>query len=187
MEAIPNAALAAATLVVGVGVYYICRLRSQPPPSLPDAAQDVAAAEAPEATCEKAPTAKASPSSKQRKTRQGKKKEDEALKADEAARALLPPIAVGTKCWHAKLLEEVTIAKVYYDDPPPYYVVRCDDGSERNTVRGRLYTMEERAIELAAEKAREAEARANAAAEALLAEELQASKGKRRKPSSGRK
>jgi hypothetical protein len=44
-------------------------------------------------------------------------------------------IKMGTRCWHCKLGEECTVVKVYYDDPPPYYLVRMDDGSERSTVR----------------------------------------------------
>ena len=42
---------------------------------------------------------------------------------------------MGTRCWHCKLGEECTVVKVYYDAPPPYYLVRMDDGSERSTVR----------------------------------------------------
>ena len=72
--------------------------------------------------------------------------------------------------------------KVYYDDMPPYYAVRLDDGSERSTVRARLETRAERAAAEAAEQHAAAEARAAAAAAELLAEEERAAKRAKEKP-----
>ena len=58
------------------------------------------------------------------------------------------------------------MAKVYYDDLPPYYSVTMSDGSERATIRARLETQEEREAEQAAASRREAEEKAEAAAAA---------------------
>ena len=122
-----------------------------------------------------APVAAASSSSKKKK-----KKKDKA-EADDAERANLPVISVGTRCWHRQAKEWVIVAKVYYDDPPPYYAVTMSDGSERATVRARLDTQQEREAETAAAQRRDAEARAEAAAAELLAEEA---KQPRRRPTS---
>ena len=72
---------------------------------------------------------------------------------DEDARsAALPPLAEGVKCWHRQDKVQVTVIKVYYDDPPtPYYTIRMPNGTERATVRARLESNEERQ---AAEEAR---------------------------------
>ena len=105
---------------------------------------------------------------------------------DEAAlSAGLPVLTVGQRSWHKVREEFVTVTKVHFDDPPPYYTVRTISGVELHTVRTRLETEEERAEAAAAEELRAEEARAEACAAALLAEEAQEAKTKR-KPNSGR-
>ena len=115
-------------------------------------------------------------SSKKKKRRSAK-----SVAEEDAARANLPEISLGARCWHRQAKEWVTIAKVYWDDLPPYYSVTMADGSERATVRARLDTQEEREEALAADARRVAEEKAEAAAAALLAEEA---KQPRRKPTS---
>ena len=117
-----------------------------------------------------------SASSKKKKRRSAK-----SVAEEDAARANLPEISLGARCWHRQAKEWVTIAKVYWDDLPPYYSVTMADGSERATVRARLDTQEEREEALAADARRVAEEKAEAAAAALLAEEA---KQPRRKPTS---
>ena len=73
----------------------------------------------------------------------------------------LPVIPTGSKCWYepVKGLEmiEVKILKVHYDDTPPYYTIELPDGTEKQTLRGRIDSLEERAERFA---------------QALLAEEI---------------
>ena len=114
------------------------------------------------------------------KKKKPKKKSDKDDDDDDGTRSQLPPIAVGTKCWHRQAKQWVRIIKVYHDDLPPYYSVVMADGSERATVRARLDTEPERAAIVAVTERAEAEKRAEAAAAALLAEEA-----KPRKPTSG--
>ena len=129
-----------------------------------------------------------SPAKKKRSNKPKAAKQNDAataaLAVNDEVRNQLPPIPAGTRCWHRLQKVHVTIAKVYYDDPPPYYSVRFADGTERNTVRARLDTLEERAAELKAAELKAAEERAEAAAAALLAEEEQKQKQKGRKPKS---
>ena len=115
-----------------------------------------------------------SQTSKKRRQRPKKQKGIELCpsgETDDSKLAQREPIVVGTRCWHRSSSCEVVVIKVYYDDPPPYYSVRFADGTERNTIRARLDTLEERAAEEAAQREVEAESRAAAAAAALLAEE----------------
>lgn len=114
-----------------------------------------------------------------KKPKRSKKK---ASGAGDEARANLPEIPVGTKCWHRQVREECVVLKVYYDDLPPYYAVRMADGTERSTVRARLETADERAAAAAEEAKREAELKAEAAAAELLAEEARSVQ--RRRPTS---
>ena len=149
--------------LVGFGVWQ--RWPKKPPPE--DSPPEEAADEEP-----LAPSA----SSKKKKKRSAK-----SVAEEDAARANLPEISLGTRCWHRQAKEWVTIAKVYFDDLPPYYSVTMADGSERATVRARLDTQAEREESLAADARRVAEEKAEAAAAALLAEEA---KEPRRKPTS---
>ena len=88
--------------------------------------------------------------------------------------------------WHKASNELVEVVKVHYEDPPPYYTVRTAAGLERSTIRTRLETVEERAAVAAAAELQAAEARADAFAAELLAEEaIEGQRGKR-KPNSGR-
>ena len=104
---------------------------------------------------------------------------------EEAARANLPEIKNGARCWHRKAKEWCRVVKVYYDDHPPYYSVQMADGSERATVRARLETEEEHAVEVAATERAKAEKAAEKAAAALLAEEAQPRRSERRPQTSG--
>ena len=57
---------------------------------------------------------------------------------DEAAlSAGLPVLTVGQRSWHKVREEFVTVTKVHFDDPPPYYTVRTISGVELHTVRTR--------------------------------------------------
>ena len=158
-----GAVLTLAAGLVGFGVWQ--RWPKKPPPE--DSPPEEAADEEP-----LAPSA----SSKKKKKRSAK-----SVAEEDAARANLPEISLGTRCWHRQAKEWVTIAKVYFDDLPPYYSVTMADGSERATVRARLDTQAEREESLAADARRVAEEKAEAAAAALLAEEA---KEPRRKPTS---
>ena len=74
----------------------------------------------------------------------------EANAAEDAMRGMLPPLEKGALVWDSKTQSEVTVVKVYYDDDPPYYAVRVESGTERDTVRAKLWTPDERAAEAAA-------------------------------------
>lgn len=74
----------------------------------------------------------------------------EANAAEDATRGMLPPLEKGARVWDSKTQSEVTVVKVYYDDDPPYYAVRVESGAERDTVRAKLWTADERAAEAAA-------------------------------------
>ena len=106
---------------------------------------------------------------------------------DETAVALsLPVLARGDRVWHKASNELVEVVKVHYEDPPPYYTVRTAAGLERSTIRTRLETVEERAAVAAAAELQAAEARADAFAAELLAEEATEGQRGKRKPNSGR-
>ena len=119
-----------------------------------------------------------SPSKKKNRSRRGKSSVSDNY-IEDSARASLPEISVGTRCWHRQAKEWCKVCKVYYDNLPPYYSVTMADGAERATVRARLDTEEERNAIIAAEERAVAEERSDAAAAALLAEE---EKEPRRKP-----
>ena len=116
----------------------------------------------------------ASPAKKVRKRRS--KAKQSPVSHEETAAAERQPLARGEQCWHSKLNVMCEVTQVYHDDPEsPYYVVRSlDDGSERNSVRARLQTLEERAAAVAVADAQDAADRADANAGALVAEEAAA-------------
>eukprot|EP00325_Prymnesiales_sp_UTEX-LB-985_P020163 CAMPEP_0174752552 /NCGR_PEP_ID=MMETSP1094-20130205/102305_1 /TAXON_ID=156173 /ORGANISM="Chrysochromulina brevifilum, Strain UTEX LB 985" /LENGTH=145 /DNA_ID=CAMNT_0015958207 /DNA_START=67 /DNA_END=504 /DNA_ORIENTATION=+ len=119
-----------------------------------------------------------SPKKKKPRTAKSKgiKAPEIAVDKDEANRAERPVLRVGSRAWHRGLGVDVTVIKVYYDDLPPYYDIRLDDGSERATIRSKLDSQEEHEAEVAEAEHKAAEARAEACAAALLAEEETTSK-----------
>ena len=52
------------------------------------------------------------------------------------------PFVPGKTCWYAGPggTAQVEIVKKHFDDTPPYYTVRFDDGTERQTTAERLTT-----------------------------------------------
>ena len=119
----------------------------------------------------------------------GKKKKPnrKPSKREEAALGNRPQLAFGSRVWHRQAEQMCEIVKVYFDDVPPYYQVRFDDGSERATVRARLDTLEERETERAAAERAEAEARAEAVAAELLREEASTKPPRRPTSDNGKK
>lgn len=67
-----------------------------------------------------APAAAASSPSSKKKKKSSKSKASAEVTAEDEARASLPEIKVGTRCWHRQALEWCRVARVYYDDLPPY-------------------------------------------------------------------
>lgn len=135
------------------------------------------------------PSSESERAAKQTKKKRAKKANSEAppVAEDETAVALsLPVLARGDRVWHKASNELVEVVKVHYEDPPPYYTVRTAAGLERSTIRTRLETVEERAAVAAAAELQAAEARADAFAAELLAEEATAGQRGKRKPNSGR-
>ena len=136
------------------------------------------------------PSSESERAAKQTKKKRAKKASSEAappVAEDETAVALsLPVLARGDRVWHKASNELVEVVKVHYEDPPPYYTVRTAAGLERSTIRTRLETVEERAAVAAAAELQAAEARADAFAAELLAEEATAGQRGKRKPNSGR-
>ena len=134
-----DTSLAAAVLVMAVAAVALFPLarsvlsRGGKAVDAPDAPEPRTAPESPAATKSKKPRKRATKSS------------GPAPDPDEDARSVaLPPLAEGVKCWHRQEKVEVTVVKVYFDDPPPYYTIRMPDGTERATVRARLESKEER-------------------------------------------
>ena len=134
------------------------------------------------------PSSESERAAKQTKKKRAKKASSAPPVAeDETAVALsLPVLARGDRVWHKASNELVEVVKVHYEDPPPYYTVRTAAGLERSTIRTRLETVEERAAVAAAAELQAAEARADAFAAELLAEEATAGQRGKRKPNSGR-
>ena len=135
------------------------------------------------------PSSESERAAKQTKKKRAKKASSEAppVAEDETAVALsLPVLARGDRVWHKASNELVEVVKVHYEDPPPYYTVRTAAGLERSTIRTRLETVEERAAVAAAAELQAAEARADAFAAELLAEEATEGQRGKRKPNSGR-
>ena len=59
----------------------------------------------------------------------------------------LPELRKGSRAWYTDVQSAqrlvVTIAKVHYDDPPPYYTISLPSGVERSTLRTKLVPLVE--------------------------------------------
>ena len=182
-------AAAAVTILAVATPFLLGRQQNKPSPS------DAAATDTSDAATATSDAAAATEQQRKKPKKRPKKAaaaaHDEAEEDEATLSAALPELTVGQKVWHRQTGETVVVAKVYYDDLPPYYAVRTANGTERSTVRMRLETEDERAAAVAANELRAAEERAEAAAAELLAEEATAASRKgsgkpNSRPSSGR-